>query len=160
MTGQYPLTNGVFINDVPLAPKGATLGEAFQRAGYHTGYIGKWHLYGSPDGHYGRRLSYIPPDKRFGFEYWKACRSVHTITTIPCITTTTTIISEDQRTIEMCELVLGEEAERDPNLLDAFSGLPVEMERSEQVALQPGRMRDPVVWPRAAEQWLLRSGGG
>jgi arylsulfatase A-like enzyme len=77
MTGQYPLTNGVFINDVPLAPKGTTLGEAFQRAGYHTGYIGKWHLYGSPDGHYGRRLSYIPPDKRFGFEYWKACECTH-----------------------------------------------------------------------------------
>ena len=51
MTGQYPLTNGVFINDVPLKPKGVTLGEAFAHAGYRTGYIGKWHLYGSPDGH-------------------------------------------------------------------------------------------------------------
>ena len=77
MTGQYSLTNGVFINDVPLVPKGVTLGEAFQRAGYSTGYIGKWHLYGSPDGHYGRRLSYIPPEKRFGFEYWKACECTH-----------------------------------------------------------------------------------
>src|SRR5580698_5153481 len=32
MTGQYPLKHGVFINDVPLVPKGITLGEAFQRA--------------------------------------------------------------------------------------------------------------------------------
>lgn len=77
MTGQYPLTNGVFINDVPLKPKGITLGESFARAGYETGYIGKWHLYGSPDGHYGRRLAYIPPDKRFGFHYWKTCECTH-----------------------------------------------------------------------------------
>src|SRR5262245_14909093 len=34
MTGQYPLTNGVYINDVPLQPRGVTLGEAFQAAGY------------------------------------------------------------------------------------------------------------------------------
>src|SRR6476659_1782202 len=40
MTGQYPLTNGVFINDVELKPNGTTLGQAFQAAGYRTGYIG------------------------------------------------------------------------------------------------------------------------
>lgn len=77
MTGQYPLTNGVFINDVPLEPKGVTLGEAFSRAGYRTGYIGKWHLYGSPAGHHERRQSYIPRDKRFGFEYWKVGECSH-----------------------------------------------------------------------------------
>ncbi len=77
MTGQYPLTNGVFINDVELKPNAPTLGECFARAGYRTGYIGKWHLYGSPDGHYGRRLAYIPPDHRFGFDYWKACECSH-----------------------------------------------------------------------------------
>lgn len=77
MTGQYALTHGVIINDVPLEPKGTTLGESFQRAGYKTGYIGKWHIYGSPGGHYERRESYIPPDKRFGFEYWKVCECTH-----------------------------------------------------------------------------------
>ncbi len=77
MTGQYPLTNGVFINDVELKPNGTTLGEAFQSAGYRTGYIGKWHLYGSPDGKYGRRLAPVPRDKRLGFEYWKACECTH-----------------------------------------------------------------------------------
>ncbi len=77
MTGQYPLTHGVFINDVELKPKGPTLGETFQKAGYRTGFIGKWHIYGSPDGNYGRRLAYIPPQKRFGFEYWKACECTH-----------------------------------------------------------------------------------
>jgi arylsulfatase A-like enzyme len=77
MTGQYPLTNGVFINDVELKPKGTTFGEAFARAGYRTGYIGKWHLYGSPKGLYERRLAYIPLEKRFGFDYWKACECTH-----------------------------------------------------------------------------------
>jgi arylsulfatase A-like enzyme len=77
LTGQYPLTNGVFINDVELKPKDTTLGEVFAQAGYHTGYIGKWHLYGSPDGNYGRRLAYIPPEERFGFDYWKACECTH-----------------------------------------------------------------------------------
>ncbi len=77
LTGQYPLTHGVFINDVELRPKGPTLGEVFRRAGYRTGFIGKWHVYGSPDGNYGRRLAYIPPEKRFGFDYWKACECTH-----------------------------------------------------------------------------------
>jgi arylsulfatase A-like enzyme len=53
------------------------LGQAFRNSGYRTGYIGKWHLYGSPDGRYGRREAYIPPDRRFGFEYWKAAECTH-----------------------------------------------------------------------------------
>jgi arylsulfatase A-like enzyme len=77
ITGQYPLTHGVYINDVPLEPTGTTLGEAFKEAGYRTAYIGKWHLYGSPDGNYGRRESWIPPEKHFGFEYWKAGECTH-----------------------------------------------------------------------------------
>jgi arylsulfatase A-like enzyme len=77
LTGQYPLTHGVLINDVELKPKGVTWGETFARAGYRTGFIGKWHVYGSPDGQYGRRLAYIPPEKRFGFDYWKACECSH-----------------------------------------------------------------------------------
>jgi arylsulfatase A-like enzyme len=77
MTGQYPLTHGVYINDVPLRPKGVTLGEAFQKAGYATGYIGKWHLYGSPGGHLERREDFVPPADRFGFEYWKAAECCH-----------------------------------------------------------------------------------
>jgi arylsulfatase A-like enzyme len=77
ITGQYPLRNGVYINDVELVPTGVTFGQAFKNAGYHTGYIGKWHLHGSPDGHYGRRASYIPADRHFGFDYWKANECDH-----------------------------------------------------------------------------------
>lgn len=77
LTGQYPLQHGVYINDVPLEPRGTTLGEAFAGAGYRTGYIGKWHVYGSPEGRWERRLSPIPREKRFGFDYWKACECTH-----------------------------------------------------------------------------------
>ena len=41
-------------------------------AGYATAYIGKWHL----DGH--GRESYIPPERRQGWEYWKAAECDHT----------------------------------------------------------------------------------
>jgi arylsulfatase A-like enzyme len=77
LTGQYPLQHGVYINDVPLEPKGVTLGEAFAGAGYRTSYIGKWHVYGSPEGRWERRLSPVPRAKRFGFDYWKACECTH-----------------------------------------------------------------------------------
>lgn len=77
LTGQYPRTHGVYINDVPLKPKGPTLGEVFANAGYQTGYIGKWHLYGSPEGVYERRSAFVPPEARFGFDYWKAAECTH-----------------------------------------------------------------------------------
>jgi arylsulfatase A-like enzyme len=47
LTGQYPLTNGVFMNDVLLYPEAETFPKVFNAAGYETAYIGKWHL----DGH-------------------------------------------------------------------------------------------------------------
>lgn len=77
LTGQYPLRHGVIINDVELKPNEVTLGEAFKQAGYRTGYIGKWHVYGSPDGHYGRPAATIPADHHFGFDYWKASECDH-----------------------------------------------------------------------------------
>ncbi len=77
MTGQYAVKNGLVVNDVELKPNGPTLGESFRKGGYDTGYIGKWHIYGSPDGKFGRRTAYIPPTHRFGFDYWKACECSH-----------------------------------------------------------------------------------
>jgi arylsulfatase A-like enzyme len=77
ITGQFPLTHGVFLNDEELKPEGATLGQVFTTAGYNTGWIGKWHMYGSPQGNYERRTAYIPPDHRFGFSYWKANECTH-----------------------------------------------------------------------------------
>ena len=77
MTGQYAVRNGLVVNDVPLRPNGPTLGETFRKAGYRTGYIGKWHIFGSPDGKYERRTAFIPRESRFGFDYWKACECTH-----------------------------------------------------------------------------------
>lgn len=71
MTGQYPLTHGVFLNDVCLSSEAVSLAEAFNEAGYHTGYIGKWHL----DGH--GRSNFIPPERRQGFQYWRANECTH-----------------------------------------------------------------------------------
>jgi arylsulfatase A-like enzyme len=71
MTGQYPLTHGVFVNDVQLNTEAASLGKIFSEAGYDTAYIGKWHLDGNG------RSSYIPPERRQGFSYWKALECTH-----------------------------------------------------------------------------------
>src|ERR1044071_51038 len=71
MTGQRPLTTGVFMNDVSLAPASIGLAKAFHAAGYDTGYIGKWHLNG--DG----RSNFIPQERRQGFDYWKALECTH-----------------------------------------------------------------------------------
>ena len=71
LTGQYPLTHGLFLNDAPLHPKGQTLGEAFHAASYNTAYVGKWHV------NAGGRLHPVPPDRHFGFDYWKVCECTH-----------------------------------------------------------------------------------
>ncbi len=71
LTGQYPLTTGVFVNDVQLNPEAESLAKVFKSAGYQTAYIGKWHL----DGH--GRNSFIPADRRQGFEYWKVLECTH-----------------------------------------------------------------------------------
>ncbi len=71
MTGQYPHVNGIFCNDVPLHRGSISIAEAFRGAGYQTGYIGKWHL----DGH--GRSSFIPRERRQGFEYWKVLECTH-----------------------------------------------------------------------------------
>ena len=71
MTGQFPLTHGVFVNDVCLQHRSPSIADAFRAGGYDTAYIGKWHL----DGH--GRSAYIPPERRQGFQYWKVLECTH-----------------------------------------------------------------------------------
>ena len=71
LTGQYPLTNGLFVNDVQLNPEANSLGKVYKSAGYETAYIGKWHLDGRG------RKSLIPVERRQGFEYWKVLECTH-----------------------------------------------------------------------------------
>ena len=72
LTGQLPLTTGVFMNDVQLNPDALSMAEIFSEHNYHTGYIGKWHL----DGH--GRLQNVPTgERRQGFEFWNGNECTH-----------------------------------------------------------------------------------
>ena len=71
MTGRYPLSTGMFLNDLYLPDEELCMGEIFAAAGYQTAYIGKWHL----DGH--GRDAYIPEERRQGFDYWKVLECTH-----------------------------------------------------------------------------------
>lgn len=72
LTGQYPLTNRVMVNDLPLPESAVTIGDVVERAGYRTGYIGKWHLDGVP------RTKFTPPGpRRHGFQYWAVHNCLH-----------------------------------------------------------------------------------
>jgi arylsulfatase A-like enzyme len=71
LTGQYPTTTGMFMNDLHLPEASVTMAELFKEAGYQTCYIGKWHLDGMG------RFEYTPPERRQGFDYWKALECSH-----------------------------------------------------------------------------------
>jgi arylsulfatase A-like enzyme len=71
MTGQYPLTTGVFLNDIDFKPKAATIAQVYKQAGCKTAYIGKWHLGGS------ERSAFTPPERRLGFDFWRGLECTH-----------------------------------------------------------------------------------
>jgi arylsulfatase A-like enzyme len=61
----------MFMNDLYLPASELTIGEIFKNAGYSTAYYGKWHL----DGH--GRFNNVEPERRQGFDYWKASECSH-----------------------------------------------------------------------------------
>jgi len=71
ITGRYPLTHGVFLNDVRLNNDAVSIAQAYNNAGYETGYIGKWHLNGR------HRQSFIKREHRQGFKFWKVLDCTH-----------------------------------------------------------------------------------
>ena len=71
ITGQYPLTHGVFLNDVHLADDAVSIAKVYKQAGYDTGYIGKWHIDGNG------RSAFIPRKRRQGFDFWKVLECTH-----------------------------------------------------------------------------------
>lgn len=79
LTGQYPLTHGVFYNDKPLPNEALTLAEIYKEKGYQTGYIGKWHLNGHERNEhpFSARDQPVPKDRRQGFDYWKVREVTH-----------------------------------------------------------------------------------
>jgi len=71
MTGRYPSTTGMFINDLYLPSEELCFAEIFNDAGYNTAYLGKWHL----DGH--GRASNVAPERRQGWTFWKGSECDH-----------------------------------------------------------------------------------
>jgi arylsulfatase A-like enzyme len=88
ITGRYPISHGVTVNcyrDRPgnyLRPDGNSVADALSAGGYHTGYIGKWHLDDpartgyrpDPALYHGRDSkwdAYTPAGPyRMGFDFW------------------------------------------------------------------------------------------
>jgi arylsulfatase A-like enzyme len=82
LTGRYPSTTGMVINELRVDPSPRAFGRVLTDSGYETGYIGKWHLWGNEAGiHDPDRSHYIPPDQRkyrLGFDgYWAAYNFNH-----------------------------------------------------------------------------------
>lgn len=79
MTGKYPHANGAYRNGVPVGRNEHGFAEAFGLAGYHTGYVGKWHLADHKE-----RQDALGSYNPLGFTEWKYkvefghCKSVYT----------------------------------------------------------------------------------
>jgi arylsulfatase A-like enzyme len=73
MTGVYPHRHGLMVNDQCLQRRyaGPFLAETLHAAGYRTAYIGKWHLDGNG------RNTFVPPERRLGFDWWKGFECCH-----------------------------------------------------------------------------------
>ena len=83
LTGRFPLRNGLIRNPTPdagidnvgISADEITLGEIFQKEGYRTGLIGKWHL--------GHKEEYFPVrhgfDEYFGILYSNDMRTVQLV---------------------------------------------------------------------------------
>ncbi|MFY0653379.1 MAG: sulfatase [Cyclobacteriaceae bacterium] len=77
MTGRYPTTTGMFLNDLYLPDEELCMAEIFKAEGYTTAFYGKWHL----DGH--GRLNNVAPERRQGFDFWKAAECSHDYNKMP-----------------------------------------------------------------------------
>ena len=77
LTGRYPTSTGMFLNDIYLPSEELCMAEIYKEAGYKTAYLGKWHL----DGH--GRTNNVEPERRQGFDYWKALECSHDYNHMP-----------------------------------------------------------------------------
>jgi arylsulfatase A-like enzyme len=67
-SGRFSHKHGVILNSyfkVGLPSDTESLSRCLSDAGYHTGYIGKWHLYESDE-----YPGFVPPERRHGFDFW------------------------------------------------------------------------------------------
>lgn len=68
-TGRYASQLGTHTNGRALQKDQKILGQYFSQAGYHTGYIGKWHLSEGTKGP-------VPAEDRPGYDYWLASNTL------------------------------------------------------------------------------------
>ena len=71
ITGKYPLTHGLYLNDLSLSPGHRSVAHCLNDVGYTTGWIGKWHIDGQG------RSEFTPPERRQGFQYWRTLECTH-----------------------------------------------------------------------------------
>ncbi len=69
MSGRWPYQTGVIDNSHRLKESEYSLGEAFRDGGYHTGYVGKWHLDARGTEGYSLKAT---GESRHGFAEWRA----------------------------------------------------------------------------------------
>lgn len=65
LTGLYPHINGCTQTPSRLNPEIPTIAHSFNAVGYHTAYVGKWHLSGSNSS-----THIVPENERGGFAHW------------------------------------------------------------------------------------------
>ena len=69
-TGQHATTHGVYTNAGTLPDVDHLLARTFDRAGYETGYVGKWHIAGTV-------TDPVPEGDRGGYrDYWRVADSL------------------------------------------------------------------------------------
>lgn len=71
ITGKYPLTHGLYLNDLSLSTDHRSVAHCLNDGGYSTGWIGKWHIDGQG------RSDFTPPERRQGFQYWRTLECTH-----------------------------------------------------------------------------------
>lgn len=72
-TGRYPHATGVPANDLPLDRTIPTIADRLNKAGYRTGYVGKWHLGGKGKPEWAPKIDGGFQFKKFMFNrgHWK-----------------------------------------------------------------------------------------
>ena len=71
LTGRYPQTTGIVVNGTGLGHDETTLADTFAHAGYHTAWIGKWHLHPGDYPLIDERTPVPAGRDRAGFAHWR-----------------------------------------------------------------------------------------